>query len=112
MWLWSGQMGKRKQEWDKDRSRHKRLSADEGPGRKPRPRHAGGRSVPSGGRFSASGGTARPARSPFWVESGSCSQHVLTEATYRLSLQGHVVAHPAGVGRESGPGHKRVSAVR
>ena len=58
----------------------------EGPGRKPHPRHIGGRSVLSGGPFSGPGGTARPSRSRLWVESGSPSQHVFAEATFRLGF--------------------------
>ena len=46
-------------------------SAYQGPGRKPYLWHTGGRSVASGGPFSASGGTARPSRSPLEALSGS-----------------------------------------
>ena len=61
----------------------------QGPGRKPHPRQIGGRSVLSGGPFSAPGRTARPSRSPssgFRVQGESPSQHVFTEATFRLGF--------------------------
>ena len=41
---------------------------------------------PLPGPFSAPGGTTRPSRSRFWVQSGSPSQHVFSEATFRLGF--------------------------
>ena len=41
---------------------------------------------PLPGPFSAPDGTARPSRSRFWVQSGSPSWHVFSEATFRLGF--------------------------